>query len=73
MTTHDECEWFLRCHKPVAGHVAHPTLGWVPTCLDHMNWVADRNPTKFVPPIAARSAERLAAQQFDAMYDEEGT
>ena len=69
-----ECEWFDQCHDESIAVVDHPTLGDVEICDRHVQWLTQDlhedgtpNPTRMVPPIAARSAarmrERLAAFQ----------
>lgn len=57
-----ECQWFYRCHNEVLGNVAHPTLGSVPTCAEHIDWLCDGySPTKDIPPMVARVMKNRAA------------
>lgn len=74
-----ECEWFAKCHDPSTAVVEHPTLGDVEICAKHLDWLTEDlspegqpNPTKMVPPIAARSFGKLAARltELDAEDDE---
>lgn len=63
-----ECEWFLDCHEPSTSVVEHPTLGDVEICHRHVTWLLEDlhpdgspNPTKMVPPIAAKHGARVRA------------
>lgn len=33
------CHWFLDCSNKADKDVEHPTLGWVPCCQNHINWL----------------------------------
>lgn len=65
MTTEKECAWFLDCHDEAIAQVDHPTLGWVDICGKHCDWLVEDatengpNPTKMVPPLAAKHGERV--------------
>lgn len=60
-----ECEWFLDCHEESMGIVEHPTLGEVQICGRHIDWLFEDategqvNPTKLVPPMAAKHGEKV--------------
>lgn len=55
------CQWFLRCENPATKDVEHPTVGWVPICDEHLDWLSDQpnGGPKWVPPIAAKHAQRV--------------
>ncbi len=56
----NECQWFAGCHNEEAGAWRHPTLGWVPICLHHIEWLGDSpTHTQFVPPIAAATLRKV--------------
>jgi hypothetical protein len=58
----NECEWFHKCDNEAVALVDHPTLGEVPTCGEHVDWLTvDWSPTKMVPPMAARVMKNRAA------------
>lgn len=64
------CEWFDQCDDPSMGLVEHPTLGDVPICEKHTDWLlTDYSPTKMIPPIAARAAAKLRANLARAETD----
>jgi hypothetical protein len=60
-----KCEWFLECHDDSVAVVEHPTIGDVEICDRHVQWLcADLtdgmpNPTKMVPPLAAKHGREL--------------
>lgn len=63
-----ECGWFLDCHGEPAATVEHPTCGDVEICQRHLDWLLEDlhengtpNPTKMVPPIAAKHGARVRA------------
>jgi hypothetical protein len=63
-----ECGWFLDCHEASTHTVEHPTLGDVEICDTHLAWLTQDlhadgspNPTRMVPPIAARSMAKVRA------------
>jgi hypothetical protein len=33
------CAWFLSCKKPAVADVEHLTLGWIPICAEHLDWI----------------------------------
>lgn len=60
------CEWFLHCERESVAVVEHPTVGDVEICQVHMDWLLEDlhedgtpNPTKMVPPIAAKHGAKL--------------
>lgn len=60
-----KCQWFLDCHNDSIGLVEHPTLGDVEICSRHYDWISEDltpNPTKFVPPLAAKHGRELRAK-----------
>ena len=63
-----ECGWFHGCDAPSVAVVEHPTVGDVEICAHHLAWLTEDvsadgspNPTKMVPPMAARHFARLGA------------
>ena len=67
------CDWFLDCEEISAGRVNHPTLGDVETCQTHIDWLAEDwpNPTKMVPPLAAKHGRKVRAT-LARLTEEEG-
>lgn len=55
------CRWFARCDQPADKDVQHPTVGWVPICDTHLDWLSDQpnGGPKWVPPIVAARLDRL--------------
>ena len=37
----DQCAWFLLCAEPAYADVSHPTLGDVPICKGHLEWLQE--------------------------------
>jgi hypothetical protein len=35
------CHWFLGCEDETYADVDHPTLGWVPVCHAHLDWLLE--------------------------------
>ena len=76
MTDLPTCNWFLKCTNKATQQVEHPTIGWVDICDEHLVWLAEDdvpNPTKFVPPLAARHGAKIAdvLAQLDADLEDE--
>jgi hypothetical protein len=71
-----ECEWFLHCDRESVATVEHPTVGDVEICQRCLDWLLEDatngvpNPTKMVPPMAARHGRKLQAI-FDRLEDDE--
>lgn len=57
------CRWFAACRQPATLDVEHPTLGWVPICDQHLEWLSDQpnGGPKWVPPIVAKHFRRIQA------------
>jgi hypothetical protein len=63
-----ECQWFAACHEPAAFDIGHLTLGDVPTCAKHKEWLEQSGyftsdgkvPAAMPPMIAARLARNPA-------------
>ena len=62
------CQWFHGCQALSVAVVEHPTVGDVEICQSHLDWLTEDlsptgapNPTKMVPPMAARSFAKVAA------------
>ena len=59
------CEWLHGCNNVSVATVTHPTVGDVEICQGHLDWLMEDmtdgrpNPTKMVPPIAAKHARRI--------------
>lgn len=37
----DICHWFLGCRQEAKKDIEHPTLGWVPICDEHIEWLKE--------------------------------
>lgn len=50
------CEWFYGCDEPASGEpIKHPTIGPVPICSHHRDWLGDTTGgPQWLPPIVAR-------------------
>lgn len=35
----NRCAWFLECQREAYADVTHPTLGEVPICAEHLEWL----------------------------------
>jgi hypothetical protein len=62
------CGWFLKCHAESVAVVEHPSIGDVEICQAHLDWLLEDlhpdgspNPTKMVPPLAAKHGRRVEA------------
>lgn len=65
------CRWFLHCQNDATSDVEHPTLGWVPTCDQHIDWLGTNpSPTQFVPPLAANVSDRHGGIMEEVMDEE---
>lgn len=62
-----ECGWFLDCHNVSVAVVEHPICGDVEICQRHLDWLTEDmtdnmpNPTKMVPPMAAKHGAKMRA------------